>query len=272
MPACRPIGPGGTRRPTPTRPSTATSSATRTSCGAPRACVSRTPSCSAPAETLAGRTILEIGCGAAQCGRWLTAQGAQVVALDLSAGQLRHARELDRRLGDPDRRARPGGRHSATAGRRERRHGLLGVRRGALRHRQRGACTGKWRGCCGPAADWIFSVTHPMRWCFLDDPGPGGLTVERSYFDRRSYVETGEDGAAGVRRTAPHDGRPHPGDRRRRSGAARRGGARVAARTTTANGASGVPCAAGCSRGRPSTSAASPPEASASAGSAAGQG
>jgi SAM-dependent methyltransferase len=48
---------------------------------------------------VAGRRVLEIGCGAAQCGRWLVSQGAEVVALDLSAGQLRWSHVLDGRTG-----------------------------------------------------------------------------------------------------------------------------------------------------------------------------
>jgi hypothetical protein len=35
-----------------------------------------------------------------------------------------------------------------------------------------------------------------MRWCFLDDEGPAGLVVQDSYFDRRPYVEYGDDGIA----------------------------------------------------------------------------
>jgi (2Fe-2S) ferredoxin len=35
----------------------------------------------------------------------------------------------------------------------------------------------------------VFSVTHPARWVFPDDPGPGGLVVTQSYFDRTPYVE-----------------------------------------------------------------------------------
>jgi hypothetical protein len=45
-----------------------------------------------------------------------------------------------------------------------------------------------------PGGRWVFSVTHPMRWCFPDDPGPGGLTVTTSYFDRRPYVEVDASG------------------------------------------------------------------------------
>jgi SAM-dependent methyltransferase len=47
-----------------------------------------------------------------------------------------------------------------------------------------------------PGGRWVFSVTHPMRWIFPDDPGPGGLTVTQPYFDRTPYVEVGEGGTA----------------------------------------------------------------------------
>ena len=43
---------------------------------------------------VAGRRVLEVGAGAAQCSRWLAAQGAQPVALDLSGEMLRRGREL----------------------------------------------------------------------------------------------------------------------------------------------------------------------------------
>src|SRR5262245_33479883 len=46
-----------------------------------------------------GRRVLEVGCGAAAAARWLATQGAQVVATDLSAGMLRHAREAADRSG-----------------------------------------------------------------------------------------------------------------------------------------------------------------------------
>ena len=32
-------------------------------------------------------------------------------------------------------------------------------------------------------------MNHPMRWMFPDDPGPDGLTVSQSYFDRTPYAE-----------------------------------------------------------------------------------
>src|ERR1700742_4694835 len=48
---------------------------------------------------VAGATVLEIGCGAAMCSRWLATQGARTVAFDLSAGVLRHARLASPRSG-----------------------------------------------------------------------------------------------------------------------------------------------------------------------------
>jgi ubiquinone/menaquinone biosynthesis C-methylase UbiE len=45
-----------------------------------------------------------------------------------------------------------------------------------------------------PGGRWVCSVTHPVRWAFPDDPGERGLTADRSYFDRRPYVERDERG------------------------------------------------------------------------------
>jgi SAM-dependent methyltransferase len=47
-----------------------------------------------------------------------------------------------------------------------------------------------------PGGRWVFSMTHPIRWCFPDDPGADGLVARSSYFDRTPYVEHGADGAA----------------------------------------------------------------------------
>jgi len=47
-----------------------------------------------------------------------------------------------------------------------------------------------------PGGRWVFSVTHPVRWAFPDEPGPEGLTASSSYFDRTPYVEEDEQGRA----------------------------------------------------------------------------
>ncbi|MDP9466839.1 MAG: class I SAM-dependent methyltransferase, partial [Actinomycetota bacterium] len=48
---------------------------------------------------VAGRRVLEVGCGSAPCSRWLRREGADVVALDLSGGMLARAAELNRATG-----------------------------------------------------------------------------------------------------------------------------------------------------------------------------
>ena len=40
-----------------------------------------------------------------------------------------------------------------------------------------------------PGGRWVFSVNHPMRWIFRDDPGPDGLEAVFPYFDRTPYAE-----------------------------------------------------------------------------------
>ena len=47
-----------------------------------------------------------------------------------------------------------------------------------------------------PGGRWVFAVNHPMRWMFSDDPGPDGLVVQQSYFDRTPYLEVDAEGAA----------------------------------------------------------------------------
>jgi ubiquinone/menaquinone biosynthesis C-methylase UbiE len=143
---------------------------------------------------VAGRDVLEVGCGAAQCSRWLAAQGARPVAFDLSGGQLAQAAALADRTGVtvplvladaqrlPFRDASFDLACSAYGG-----VPFVADSAGVMRQVARVLRPGGW---------WVFSTTHPFRWCFLDDPGPGGLVVESSYFDRRAYVEQDEAGRA----------------------------------------------------------------------------
>ena len=49
---------------------------------------------------------------------------------------------------------------------------------------------------------FAFSVTHPTRWMFPDDPGPAGLTASQSYWDRTPYVEV--DDKTGQTRYVEH--------------------------------------------------------------------
>jgi len=139
--------------------------------------------------------VLEVGCGAAQAARWLVAQGARVTAFDVSAGQLQQARHLDtasgvrvERLVQADLQRLP---FRGAA------FDLLVSAFGAIPFVADSA--GALRECARvlrPGGRLVFSVTHPLRWAFPDDPGPLGLTVRQSYFDRTPYVEVDEGGAA----------------------------------------------------------------------------
>ncbi len=139
---------------------------------------------------VAGRRVLEIGCGAGQCGRWLVARGATVVGFDLSIRQLRHATGINRRTGvvlpvvNADARRLP---FAAGA------FDLACSSYGALPFvADIGAVMGEVARVLRPGGRFAFSVSHPIRWSFLDDPGKEGLYAVHSYFDRRPYVE--EDG------------------------------------------------------------------------------
>jgi SAM-dependent methyltransferase len=143
---------------------------------------------------VAGRRVLEVGAGSAPCSRWLAAHGARPVALDLSGAMLAHAAALGARTGTPvplvqaDAAALPfadGAFDLACSA-----FGAVpfvadpaGVMREVAR-------------VLRPGGRWVFAVNHPMRWMFSDDPGPDGLVVQQSYFDRTPYVEVDERGAA----------------------------------------------------------------------------
>ena len=142
-----------------------------------------------------GLDVLEIGCGAAQGARWLVGQGAHVAAFDVSFGQLQPARALDARSGiavprlvQADAQRLPF--LSASF--------VLAVSAfGALPFVADVPGTlAEIARVLRPAGRLVFSVTHPLRWAFPDDPGPAGLTVRQSYFDRTPYVEQDSAGRA----------------------------------------------------------------------------
>ncbi|MDG4831970.1 class I SAM-dependent methyltransferase [Solwaraspora sp. WMMD1047] len=141
---------------------------------------------------LRGRRILELGCGAAAGARWLATEGARPVALDLSAGMLRHAARAATRSGvrvplvQADALALP----FATGA-----FDLVATAFGAVPFvADSAAVMREVFRVLRPGGSWVFSITHPMRWIFLDDPGERGLTAVHSYFDRRPYVEQDADG------------------------------------------------------------------------------
>ena len=147
---------------------------------------------------LRGRRVLEVGCGAAQCARWLRRQGVDAVGVDLSLRQLQHARRIDGHLGrgvpvavpvavaDASRLPFPAHCFDAACS-----------AFGAVPFvADSGSVMREVARVLRPGGRWVFSVSHPIRWCFPDDPGPGGLVARDSYFDRTPYVEQDDTGAA----------------------------------------------------------------------------
>jgi SAM-dependent methyltransferase len=139
-----------------------------------------------------GRRVLEIGCGSAPCSRWLRREGADVVALDVSAGMLARAAELNRATGIevPLLQADAGGLPLAD--------NVLDVVCSAFGGLPfiadvEGALVEVAR-VLRPGGRFVASVNHPMRWPFPDSPNPEDLQVVSSYFDRRPYVETDDAG------------------------------------------------------------------------------
>ena len=115
-----------------------------------------------------------------------------MVAFDLSAGMLAHARPAAARTGIAG---------SAGAGRRLRdalrrtRFDLAFSAFGAIPFvADSAAAMREVARVLRPGGRWVFAATHPMRWAFPDDPGPAGLTAIQSYFDRSPYVEVDEQG------------------------------------------------------------------------------
>jgi SAM-dependent methyltransferase len=138
-----------------------------------------------------GRRVLEVGCGAAQCARWLAAEGAYPVAFDLSAGQLSHATRLGR---DGLALVQADVLHLPFA---DASFDLACSAFGAIPFVTDSArAMREVARVLRPGGRWVFSASHPMRWVFPDDGGPAGLTVRQSYFDRSTYVERDDDGTA----------------------------------------------------------------------------
>ena len=137
---------------------------------------------------VAGRRVLEIGCGSAPCARGLRREGADVVALDLSAGMLARASDLGRATGvvvplvQADAGALPVRDASVD---------LACSAFGGLPFvADAGAVLREVARVLRPGGRFVASVNHPMRWPMPDSPDPADLRVTSSYFDRTPYVET----------------------------------------------------------------------------------
>jgi SAM-dependent methyltransferase len=138
-----------------------------------------------------GKRVLEVGCGASQCARWLITRGASAIGLDVSHRQLQHGRRMDDATGVrvptvlATGTALPFGEASFD---------VVFSSFGAMQFVADPATTiAEVARVLRPGGRFAFSITHPMRWAMPDDPSEAGLVVTNSYFDRTPYVEVDEE-------------------------------------------------------------------------------
>ncbi|EWT02883.1 SAM-dependent methyltransferase [Intrasporangium oryzae NRRL B-24470] len=143
-----------------------------------------------------GQRVLEIGAGSGQCSRWLAARGATVVASDLSFGMLATGVRVNAGL-DPVLRVplvQCDGRVLPFA---DSAFDTVFTAYGVVPFvADSDVVVAEAARVLRPGGRFVFSTTHPVRWAFPDDPGPGGLTANASYFDRTPYVEQDDLGRA----------------------------------------------------------------------------
>lgn len=131
-------------------------------------------------------SVLELGGGSAPCSRWLADEGAGfITSFDISREMLRHAGGGDVALVQADAQALPY---------RDDAFDVVFSVFGALPFvPDIDAVLTDVARVLRPGGRLVFSVNHPMRWIFPDDPGPAGLLAAIPYFERE-YVETDDDG------------------------------------------------------------------------------
>lgn len=139
---------------------------------------------------ISGCRVLEVGCGAAQCSRWVQRHGGEPVGLDLSLRQLQHSRRLDEStsivvptvLGTATHLPFP-----------DTSFDVVFCSFGALQFvADLDRAVAEAARVLRPRGRFAFSITHPTRWMFPDDPTEAGLTASQSYWDRTPYVEVDE--------------------------------------------------------------------------------
>ncbi len=146
------------------------------------------------------RDVLEIGCGASQCSRWVLRHGGRPVGIDVSLRQLQHSRRIDEEHGVtvPVLCASAAGMPFAPKS-----FDVVFSAFGALQFvADHEALVADVARVLRPGGVFAFSVTHPTRWMFPDDPGEEGLVASQSYWDRTPYVEV--DDRTGETRYVEH--------------------------------------------------------------------
>ncbi len=139
---------------------------------------------------VADRDVLELGSGAGQCSRWVRSQGGRSYGLDLSHRQLQHGLRLDEATGVPV----PSVQATATAlPYASDSFDIVFCSFGALQFvADIDVAIAEVVRVLRPGGRFAFSITHPTRWMFPDDPGHEGLLASQSYWDRTPYVEVSD--------------------------------------------------------------------------------
>ncbi|MCU1644416.1 MAG: class SAM-dependent methyltransferase [Nocardia sp.] len=138
------------------------------------------------------KRILEIGCGSAPCSRWLAAHGAHPVGLDISRQMLERGLAAMEAGGPRVPLVQAGAEELPFA---DASFDLACSAFGGVPFVADSArVMREVARVLRPGGRWVFSVNHPMRWIFPDDPGPEGLRAAIPYFDRTPYVELDADG------------------------------------------------------------------------------
>jgi SAM-dependent methyltransferase len=136
---------------------------------------------------VAGRDVLEVGSGAGQCSRWVRDRGGRAVGLDLSARQLQHSRRIDEQTGIVVPSVLGTATHLPFA---DGSFDVVFCSFGALQFiADIDVAVAETARVLRPGGRFAFSITHPTRWMFPDDPGEPGLTASQPYWDRTPYVE-----------------------------------------------------------------------------------
>lgn len=147
-----------------------------------------------------GKDVLELGSGACQCSRWVRSQGGRAIGLDLSHRQLQHSRRIDDSTGIvvPAVQATATDLPFAAAS-----FDVVFCSFGALQFiRDIDVAVAEVARVLRRGGRFAFSITHPTRWMFPDDPGEDGLVASQSYWDRTPYVEV--DDATGLTTYVEH--------------------------------------------------------------------
>jgi SAM-dependent methyltransferase len=135
---------------------------------------------------LHGKRVLDLGCGAGQTSQWLASEGAEVTSLDISRSMLGLFKTPGNHRVQADAHRLP---FQASQ------FDLVVSAYGALPFSADiAAILSEAERVLLPHGRLVYSVTHPFRWAFPDDPNQSGLTINSSYFDRRPYVEVDDRG------------------------------------------------------------------------------